>query len=73
VDFLVGDGIAIEVTASPMVSERHLSGLLKLSEKTPLRKRIIVSRDQNRRTLQGVEVLPYPLFIERLWSGELLS
>ncbi|MCK5014937.1 MAG: DUF4143 domain-containing protein, partial [Candidatus Omnitrophica bacterium] len=43
VDFLIGNDIAIEVKATEMVTERHLSGLKALSEEMTLRKKIVVS------------------------------
>ncbi|MCK5082315.1 MAG: ATP-binding protein [Candidatus Omnitrophica bacterium] len=69
VDFLIGDDIAIEVKATEMVTERHLSGLKALSEEMTLRKKIIISMDQSPRRLRNVDILPVKIFLQRLWSN----
>ena len=68
VDFLIGDEVAIEVKGSEMVTEKHLSGLRALSEEIELRRKIVVSLDENPRTLGGVEVLPIRHFLRELWG-----
>ncbi len=72
VDFIVDDDIAIEVKATSLVNERHLSGLLALNSETRLSKKIVVSQDTNVRRISEVEILPYTFFIDRLWNGEII-
>jgi uncharacterized protein len=72
VDFVIGDMIAIEVKATENVSEKHLSGIKALSEEIKLKRKIVISHDQKRRVIQGVEVLPVPEFLKSLWNNELI-
>jgi len=73
VDFLVNDEIAIEVKASRSVSEKHVKGLSALGALMGLKKQLIVCREKEPRRMGQVEILPWRIFAERLWSGELLG
>lgn len=74
VDFLIGDGVAIEVKAKERVAPRDEKGILALSEDVKLRRKIIVAREKvSRRTASGVEILPVNEFFSLLWSGELFK
>ena len=72
-DFLVNDEIAIEVKASRNVSDKQAKGLSVLGELMDLKKQIIVCREKEPRRVGKVEILPWRVFAERLWSGELLE
>ena len=72
VDFLLDREIAIEVKSSRSVNERHCKGLAVLSELMPLKRKIIVCQESKRRTLNGVEILPWRAFIDELWAGKIL-
>jgi len=72
VDFIVGDKeLAIEIKGSARVHEgdlRHLSALL---EDGPVKHRVIVCLEKEPRQLgKGLRVLPWEVFIKRLWAGE---
>ncbi len=67
VDFLIADEIAIEVKATELVTEKHLSGLKALSEDIPLKKLIVVSLDKSPRKLGKIGILPVKEFLKRLW------
>lgn len=72
VDFIVGDKeLAIEIKGSARVHEgdlRHLSALL---EDGPIKHRVIVCFEKEPRQLgKGLRVLPWEVFIRRLWAGE---
>jgi predicted AAA+ superfamily ATPase len=74
VDCLVGDDVGIEVKASRHVTPRDLRGLRALSEDIPLRSRIVVSLEaRERRTDDGITILPVRSFLQRLWADELLA
>lgn len=73
VDFVIGNETAIEVKAKHQVTERDCQGLLALAEELTLKKRLIVSQDEVYRVLSGIEILPYRLFVQKLWNGELLE
>jgi predicted AAA+ superfamily ATPase len=76
VDFVVGsqeeEQIAIEVKSTPHIAERHLGGLKVLAEEVPLKNKYIVSLDSEYRKISDIEILPYILFVEKLWNGELI-
>ena len=73
VDFIAGDkGLALEVKGSGRVHEADLRPLAALLEDGPVKKRAIVCLEKEPRTLaKGVEVLPWRLFLERLWGADL--
>jgi predicted AAA+ superfamily ATPase len=75
VDFIVDDmAYAVEAKASRAVSPNHLKGLRELRrDHGSLEHRVVVSLDPHpRRTDDGIEILPYRIFTERLWQGDLL-
>ena len=72
VDFIVGDQVAIEVKSTALVTERHLDGLRAIEDEYKFKRKIIVSQDLNYRKIGEIEIFPYSIFIEKLWSGELL-
>lgn len=74
VDFILGDHeVAVEVKSSNMVNPRHLKGLKSFAEEYKVRKLIVVSMDPYPRTIDDVTVLPWRLFLEKLWGGEIIS
>ncbi len=72
VDFILDDRIAIEVKAKEHVGERDLRGLRALREETALDSYMVVSMEPRQRWINGIELLPWRRFLERLWSGELV-
>ncbi len=72
VDLIVGDQLAIEIKSTEQVSEKHLSGLKALAEEKLIKKYMIVSQDKLKRKHDFIEVLPWDIFLEQLWMGELL-
>ncbi|MCX6935127.1 MAG: ATP-binding protein [Verrucomicrobia bacterium] len=74
VDFLLGDReVAVEIK-SGKVHEGDLWGLHALLEDGPVKRAIIVSMEKEPRRIAGkIEVLPWQDFLERLWSGRILS
>ena len=72
VDFIVGDmEIAIEAKASPKITSDYLRNLREIIKDHPkLKRRIVVSLEERpRKTEDGIEILPYSVFTEALWSG----
>lgn len=75
VDFIIDDmAYAVEAKASQSVTADHLKGLRELTHEHPrVKKRYVVSLDARPRvTEDGIEVLPYSEFTQRLWQGSLL-
>ncbi len=75
VDFVLGDSeVVIEVKSSAMVDERHLKGLMAFKEEHKVRRSIVVSLDpESRRTMDGIEILPWRIFLNQLWSGAVMG
>jgi predicted AAA+ superfamily ATPase len=76
VDFIINDKeVAIEIKASKRTDPADCRQLHTLSKDGPLKKRILVSFDEERKTFSDsagiIEVLPWRTFLEQLWNGEL--
>ncbi len=74
VDFVIGDmRCALEAKATARVTSDHLKGLRQLVVDQPdVRRRVVVSLEPSPRlTEDGIEILPWRVFLDRLWSGEL--
>ena len=72
VDFIVGD-VAIEVKGSDHISTHDLKGLKAISTEGSFTHRIVVCREPLPFVKDGIEVLPFDVFIERLWRDELID
>jgi predicted AAA+ superfamily ATPase len=73
VDFVIGDmRCAIEAKAVVRVTSDHLKGLRQLVVDQPgIRRRVVASLEPSPRvTEDGIEILPWRVFLDRLWSGE---
>lgn len=74
VDFLLGDREVAVKIKSGKVHEGDLWGLHALLEDGPVKRAILVSMEKEPRRIAGkIEVLPWQDFLERLWSGRILS
>ncbi len=76
VDFIIGDMlVAIEAKGSSKITSDHMKGLREIKKDHPkLKKRIVVCLEKTPRlTEDGIEILPYKVFIKKLWAGELIS
>jgi len=76
VDFIIGDMlVAIEAKGSSKITSDHMKGLREIKKDQPkLKKRIIVCLEKTPRlTEDGIEILPYKVFVKKLWAGELVS
>jgi predicted AAA+ superfamily ATPase len=71
VDFVLGDRTAVECKGKTNVTPRDLRGLKALREERLLEHYLLVGLVDRPRTVERIEILPWRLFLERLWSGEL--
>ncbi len=73
VDFILDDmNVAIEVKGSSRIHSLHTKGLRALMEEHMVKRLVIVSLEKQQRKLDSfIEVLPWQVFLEELWSGEL--
>ncbi len=75
VDFLLeraGEYLALEVKSAPRISSAHLTGLRATAALPSITRRILVyPGNTERRTEDGIELLPIPTFVEQLASASL--
>ncbi len=62
---------AIEVKSGDRVHEGDLRGLRVLGEEQRVRRRIVVCMEREPRRVDGIEILPWRHFVERLHAGEI--
>lgn len=73
VDFILGNQTAIEVKASRNVSMQDLKNLSALGEEQKLKNYIVVCQEDRERVVDhGIRIMPWRIFLERLWSDELV-
>lgn len=70
VDFIVGGHTAVEIKAKENVSMQDLRSLRALAEEKKQKHYLCVSLDARPRKVEGLMILPYREFLDRLWSGE---
>lgn len=72
VDFIVGDTLAVEVKAKSNISSSDLKGLRALQEEKKLKYYVLVSLEERSRDVQGIHILPWRIFLEKLWGRKFL-
>lgn len=72
VDFVVGN-VAIEVKGKKVVDRCDMKGLRAIAEEGAFDHRVVVSLEPMSRTQDGVEILNYRDFIDRLWGDKLID
>ena len=72
VDFVFAD-VAVAVKAARAVGGPHLKGLRALTEEKLLSRHILVSMDPYPRVVDGIMLLPWEEFLDRLWDGKLAA
>jgi uncharacterized protein len=74
VDFILGDHeVAVEVKSTRSATPRHLKGLKSISEEYNVNKLILVSDDPYPRKTGNIHILPWKVFLQRLWGGGIIS
>lgn len=74
VDFILGDHeAAVEVKATDQAQAHHMRGLLHFAEEYTVGKLILVSNDPLPRRSGNISVLPWRIFLEKLWEGEVVK
>ncbi|MDR2511992.1 MAG: AAA family ATPase [Bacteroidales bacterium] len=73
IDFVLGDHeVAIEVKATEHADARHLKGLVAFSEEYEVKKSILISNDPLPRLVGKNLILPWKVFLEKLWADEII-
>jgi uncharacterized protein len=74
VDFILGDlDAAVEVKATTMAHENHLRGLLSFAAEYNVKRLILVSNDPLPRKSGRIDILPWRVFLDQLWAGEVVK
>lgn len=73
IDFVLGSNeVAVEVKSTNNVSLRHIKGLKYFAEEYKTKHLILVCNEPLPRLIDNVLILPWQIFLERLWTGELI-
>ena len=70
VDFILNESIGIEVKAKANISSKDLRGLKALREEG-ISNLYVVSLETRVRRVDDIEILPWRVFLDRLWADEL--
>ena len=74
VDFIINDIAAIEVKSKTIIAPKDFKGLRALKEEELIKYYTIVYPGTDERiTADGISIVPYNIFIKRLWNGEYIS
>lgn len=74
VDFILGEGeVAIEVKGSDQVGNRDLRPLKAFCEENQARRAIVVCNEPAERVAGTITIMPWRLFLNRLWRGGIIS
>jgi predicted AAA+ superfamily ATPase len=73
VDFILGTGeVAIEVKGARRGDDRELKSMKAFKEEHRARKSIVVCNEPAERIVEGIQIMPWRLFLSTLWSGDIL-
>lgn len=72
VDFVVERKVAIEVKTLKNITNKELKGLRAFMEENAVKDYIIVCRELFERTTDdGIKIIPWTSFLDKLWNGEI--
>lgn len=72
VDFIIDGSIAVEVKAAEIIHDKHVKGLKAFREEGIVKRSILVCREERPRKKDGIEILPWKMFLEYLWDGKIV-
>lgn len=73
VDFVLGRGeLALEVKGTNKVSSKSLLGIYELNKKANIKQTVIVSNEAVERLHDNILIMPYQIFLQKLWNNELI-
>jgi predicted AAA+ superfamily ATPase len=74
VDFVLGSGeVAVEVKGASRIDDRELRPLITFSEEHKPRKAFLVCNEASERIVRGIRIVPWTLFLDQLWRGDIIS
>ena len=74
VDFILGGGeVAVEVKGSAMVDKRALRPMKSFIDLYGPKQAIVVCNEKEERLHNGIKIMPWRLFLQKLWQDEIIS
>lgn len=73
VDFVLGDEICIEVKGTDLVKPSDLKGIVAFKDESRPRKAIVVCNEKEPRLSGDISIMPWRIFLEELWSGDIVK
>jgi len=74
IDFILGEHeVGIEVKSTSSANYRHTKGLVSFADEYKVKKLILITNDPLPRVMGNVLVLPWEIFLHRLWAGEIIN
>jgi predicted AAA+ superfamily ATPase len=74
IDFVLGNNdVAIEIKSTDRVNDRHLKGLKQFGEEYKTKYSILICNEPLPRLKDNIWILPWKVFLEKLWAGELIN
>ncbi len=73
VDFVLGRGeVAVEVKGSEMLDKRALRPMKSFIELYAPRQAIVVCNETEERLHKGIQIMPWRIFLQKLWQDEII-
>lgn len=69
VDFILNDTTAVEAKGKAIITNDDLKGLRAIREEGALRNYVVAGLVNRSRVVDGIEILPWRTFLDRLWQG----
>ncbi len=74
VDFVLGMGeVAIEIKGSGRIDRKDMNGLDVFTKEYSPKRSIIVCNEKEKRLHGKIEILPWGIFLQQLWTGKILK
>ncbi len=74
VDFILGKGeVIIEVKSTTKPKSEHFNGLKKFQNEFKCKRALLVCRCTEKKTVDGIEIYPWELFLNELWNGDIIK
>jgi predicted AAA+ superfamily ATPase len=73
VDLILDPDWAIEIKGAKSIQDKHLKGVRALKEEGEIQNYAVISCDRHeRKTRDGIVIIPWKSFLEKLWSGNIV-
>ena len=73
VDFVLGDDLGIDVQGTDLVKSADLKGLTAFLDEERTRRGMVVCNEPEPRLCGAIRIIPWRLFLDELWGGEIVT